>query len=326
LPGEAGVSLASLSGMTSPARLNPNYGKGEAFLDIDGGGVDPFELSSRISALFSRPNFKPPMLPAMALEVMKASRKPRSNIDELVEVVSRDPMIAADVLKLSRSALYAAATPVRTLKEAALRIGVSGVQSVVLETLQRVIFRSVSMAPALDAVRRHGAAAAHLARLVARQTSVDAEFAFLCGLLHDVGLSAGLMALGSDPHARLDDEQWASLEQVHEKGAELLARYWQLPAEVALVLSKHHASDGELERQHPAVSILVIAEHLAEQHGLDVMGRLAPLGRVRAPESVERSRPERVGAARRMLRLNDAQFAQLYAGAAKVSELLCQQP
>lgn len=309
--------------MTSSARLNPNYGKGEATLDAEG-AVEGAELSERISTLFCRPGFKPPMLPSMALEVMKITRKPRTNVDDLVAVVSRDPLIAADVLKLSRSALYAAATPVRTLKEAALRLGITGVQSVVLETLQRVMFRSPVMGPPLDAVRKHSAAVGHLARVVARQTSVDAEFAFLCGLLHDVGLSAGLVALGGTPGAQLDDQQWRALEENHERAAGLLARYWQLPVELALVVSAHHASERELDRQHPAVAILAIAEHFAEQHQLGLLGLLAGVSRVKTTEGLERTRPARVGAARQVLRLNDAQFTQLHASAQTVCGQLSQ--
>ena len=309
--------------MTSPARLNPNYGRGEVTLDDLSGPIDSNELSERIGTLFSRPGFKIPMLPAMAVEVMKTSRKPQLRIDELVEVIARDAMIAADVLKLARSPLYATLTPARTLKEAALRLGISGVQSVVLETLQRVIFKSPTMGPALDAVRRHGATVAHLSRLVARQTSIDAEFAFLCGLLHDIGLSAGLVALGQDQAAVLDPHQWAALEQTHERAAGLLARLWQLAPEVALVLAHHHATRSELPKVHPAVAVVAIAERLASDHG---QGLVQLLAKAKLPllQSDEIPEPSRTGAARAVLGLNDATFTQLHKSAGALLEHLAQ--
>jgi HD-like signal output (HDOD) protein len=232
-------------------------------------------------------------------------------------------MIAADVLKLARSPLYAARQEARTLKEAALRLGISGVQSVVLETLQRVIFRSATMGPALDAVRRHSSAVAHAARLVARHTSVDAEFAFLCGLFHDLGHSAGLMALGEST-AALDPAQWSVLEQTHERAAGLLSKLWKLPPELQLVLANHHALAKELPLQHPAVSVIVLAEHFAHEHG----GGLGPLlekARLKLNLELERVEPARVGAARQVLRVNDAVFAHLHKDVGTALEHLAQQ-
>ncbi|MFT3839154.1 MAG: HDOD domain-containing protein [Myxococcaceae bacterium] len=309
--------------MTSHARLNPSYGRGEAVIDDLGVAVDSNTLGERVGMLFSRPQFKAPMLPAMAVQVITISRKPNVTIGELVEVISHDAMITADVLKLAHSPMYSRSTPARTLKEAAARMGIRGVQSLVLETLQRVIFKSPTMGPSLEAVRKHGSVVGHLSRLVARQTAFDAEFAFVCGLLHEIGISAGLMALGEDRSSVLDAEQWYALEKSHEHAASLLSRLWQLPPELSLVISSHHAPAKELPHRHPVASVLALAEHLAAESGFGLVPLLAKCG-LTLPESLEQPVPARAGAARAQLRLSDAVYAQLHHDAAAVVEQLSQ--
>jgi hypothetical protein len=66
---------------------------------------------------------------------------------------------------------------------------------------------------------------------VCRRTRVETEFAFLCGLIHDVGFAASLLALANDPHwSRSTFEELAPvLDEVHEEASGVLARLWRLP-------------------------------------------------------------------------------------------------
>jgi HD-like signal output (HDOD) protein len=219
-------------------------------------------------------------------------------------------MLAADILKLARSPIYAGLgmSQAKTLKDAAVRLGNSGVHRVVLEAVQRSVFKAPGLVQALEAVRKHGSAVGHLARVVSRHAKLDQDFAFLCGLLHEIGLSAGLMALAADK-APLDLPSWFTLEKAHEEVAQVICHYWKLPPELGQVLAQHHSSPETLTGLSPSVAVLVVAEFLAEQDAAGLGHLLKNATGIELPvETADR----RIDQARISLRLDDDAWTRLY--------------
>jgi len=267
------------------------------------------QLGRRVGELFSRPGFKVPMLPVTALEVLRLSRQPDLGVEKLVEVLSQDSMLAADILKLARCPVYAGLSQVKTLKEAAVRLGNAGVHRIVLEAVQRSVFRAPGLVQALEAVRTHGSAVGHLARVVAKHARLDPEFVFLCGLLHEIGVSAGLMAMAMDKVPKLDLAGWFALEGAHEEAAQVICQCWKLPPELGVVLAQHHAPSDSLAASDPNVSALVVAEFLAEQDAAGLEYLLKKATGIELPVEAADGRVER---ARSVLRLDDRAWARLY--------------
>lgn len=121
----------------------------------------------------------------------------------------------------------------------------------------------------MEALRKHSVLCAHLARLVCRRTGFPDEYAYMCGLLHDVGIAAGLLVLGDvkrDEKPPTYDEIRASIEAVHEPASAVLGRVWELPADVQLVLGHHHhfTIGG---RAHPLAAAVCLADFLAAEVG-----------------------------------------------------------
>jgi HD-like signal output (HDOD) protein len=275
--------------------------------------LDEKELGRRVGELFARPGFKIPVLPVTALEVMRLSRQSDIGVEKLIDVLSQDSMLAADILKLARSPVYAGLSQAKTLKEAAVRLGNAGVHRIVLEAVQRSVFRAPGLVQALEAVRKHGSAVGHLARVVSRHASLDPEFGFLCGLLHEIGLSAGLMALAADKTPKLDLAGWFTLERAHEEVAQVICHYWKLPPELGQVLAQHHAPPDSLSATSPMVSLLVVAEFLAEQDAAGLGHLMKQATGIDLPmEPADR----RIDQARSTLRLDDRAWARLYEDAA----------
>ena len=130
------------------------------------------------------------------------------------------------------------------------------------------VFKVGAFAGLLARLRVHSSAVASLAQMVARYTWVDPVQAFQLGLVHDVGIAAGLQVLGGQGHPlQLSANRWAAIEQVHaELGAHVLA-IWQIPLEVRY----HHAVD-----HGPMGAVMVLAELFAGKAGLGFEPALAP--------------------------------------------------
>ena len=246
------------------------YGRGTVELEEEATETRS-QVLERIKQVLSSPTFRPPMLPKAAMEVLELSRRSDVSVQQIQAVLERDSMLAGEVLKLARSARYRGDAPVFRLKDALVRIGVSGLRNLVLEAATSVtIFKAGAYTEAAESVGRHSAAVARLSRGIARFTSVEAEFAFLLGLVHDIGLVTALIALGLDAKkskAPLTLIQWTVAESVHEPLSARVATDWGLPPEVSWVLQSHHAFERDAKKQHPAIAVLAAAEVLAHECG-----------------------------------------------------------
>jgi HD-like signal output (HDOD) protein len=233
------------------------------------GGLDREDVTSRLKRTFSSPSYKPPMLPQVAIDVMQLSQRPDAHLEELVALLQKDPVLAARVLSIAQSAAYAARSPITTLSQATVRLGLSTMRDVVLEAaLNLKVFRVAGFEGAMERLSRHSGAVAHIMRAVCRTTQLESEYAFLCGLLHDVGFAASLLALADDPTWRRSsfDTLKEVLDDVHEEASGLLTQIWRLPEGIRQLVSNHHdlAPRGKPE---PLNACLIVAEQLAWEAG-----------------------------------------------------------
>ncbi|HUK65808.1 MAG TPA: HDOD domain-containing protein [Anaeromyxobacteraceae bacterium] len=235
--------------------------------------LDPAELKQMLRTVFSSASYRPPLLPAVALELMELAQKPNVQFEQVVKVLERDPVLAAKVLSIAQSAFYAPRSPILSLRQATVRLGLATLRELVLEAaLHLRVFRAPGYGAAMERLARHSTATAHVVRAVCARTLVDAEYAFLCGLLHDVGFAASLLVLSEDPRFRgvPFDDLARGLDEVHAEASGLLARLWKLPGLVARTVATHHevVVDGVVE---PVNAALIIAEQLAWEAGLGLL-------------------------------------------------------
>jgi len=259
------------------AKTAPNYGRGEYTLPSDTADLQQRqnELRTWLDGFLSRPNLELPRPPTVALEVLELSRKPTACIEDIAKVLEREPLLAGRVLKLANSALYGGNVKVVTLKQALIRMGLAIVRDVVMEAAMHLtVIHAEGLNATLESIRRHSSAVAWVSRFVARNTSIDAENAFLLGLLHDIGLSIALMGVADFQRAkkqppRLDTVSWLAAESVHERYTEQVLRTWGLPPALTLVLGHHH--ELKLQgRPQPQVAVLIVAEQIAVEAGWGV--------------------------------------------------------
>ena len=119
------------------------------------------ELTERLLEHFRAPAYQPPTLPRVAMELMELTRKSDVSMAEVVALCEQDAMVAARVIQVAESAAYRTAAPVRSLHDAAMRLGMRTLADVFLEVSFRMrMFRAPGFSAWMDAVGKHSVATA----------------------------------------------------------------------------------------------------------------------------------------------------------------------
>jgi HD-like signal output (HDOD) protein len=305
------------------------YGEGEVELELDDDVLlDEAELTRRLSGVFEAPGYRPPRLPDVAVQILELSRRPEASFEEFAGLLEQDAMLAGEVMKLVHSPLYAGQAAIKTIQQALVRIGIKNLRDIVLQAaLGMRVFRCDAYADAMNRLRRHAAACGQLSRIVCRYTALEAEYAFLCGLLHDVGIAATLIALAESSAKQAPDllAIWPAVERVHPRAAQKMTELWGLPADVGLAVGAHHQVKIE-GYPHPLAATVCVADQVAHERGL---GLAAADGEEDSLEqaclashfALDQSGPATLAAAREALRLTDKQMELIARDAAQLDSL-----
>ncbi len=205
------------------------------------------------------------------MELVQLSSNPSTPMTKVRALVQSEPLIAAKVLQLAQSAMYSRGTTITSLDDAMARLGLQNLSDLFMQAAMTMrVFRAKGYEAPMDALRKHSVACAHLARLVCRRTGFPDEYAYMCGLLHDVGMAAGLLVFGDAKRAGATppyEEVRPSIEVVHAETSAILGKAWALPTDIQLVLGHHHRFDVA-GRVHPLAAAVCLADWLATEAGL----------------------------------------------------------
>jgi HD-like signal output (HDOD) protein len=309
------------------------YGEGRAQIAFDDDVLlDEEHMVEAVLACLKAPDYEPPTLPTVAVELMQLSQQPEVSFEEVVCLLERDSMLAGRVLQIVQSPLYSGAMKTESLHAALVRLGLRTLRDIVMEIAMNLkVFKSEDYAETMDLLREHSTATAHLARAVSKYTATEGEYAFLVGLLHDVGIAATLLALShnaASPRTRRRPPDliaiWPAVDRVHQQAAELMAEHWGLPHDIRLAIGAHHQVLIE-GFPHPLAATVAIANQLAHDLGHGVVPKEStPLSTLSERErdcvsshsEVDRCGKKTLEHARTALNLNDAQIKLIESDAA----------
>ena len=224
------------------------------------------DLRRWLVALLASPNYKPPVLPKVAMEVHALTQERNITINAIARVLRMDPVLAGRVMKVVQSPLYAGRTQVTSLAHALTRLGLDEVRNIVWQVgMDMKVFRSTHYADMMEAIRRHSIACAHIAGLVAKQARVVEDMAFLAGLMHDVGNAGALLALGEQKNTKPPDKDalWRALDEIHEDASALMVAHWTLPDSIRQAAGNHHSANPNQGTLPPLLAVVIVAELLA---------------------------------------------------------------
>ena len=229
------------------------------------------------SAAFT--SIKPADLPAppnAAIRIVHACTNSEVTNKELAEIINRDPVMAAELLRIANSAYFGLQKAVRTIPHAITVLGHHALRNLVLCTAMRDAVRPETL-PGLDthqfwedALRR-----AVCASCLSEIARLDMDQCFTIGLLQDFGLLVMFYVKPDrishwkelqllSPTERLTREQQL-FSSSHDQVGKLLASSWGLPEDLTLVVGQHHSEPpkGASEMQIKLCRLALCADWMA---------------------------------------------------------------
>lgn len=194
-----------------------------------------------------------PSVPHVVTRFLEITQEPDFRYDDLAEVLSTDPGIASEILRMANSAFFGVTRQVTSLKQALTLLGLKRIRSLVLS---RYMVQSVGtgMRGGIDMSylwRRSLASAVMAARFGDILAPGKRDETFIAALLADIGV----VILSDCMHQRyhevavhyqpcqpyeMTDLEMASVGVTHSQVSALVLEHWQLPEVIAGVVRHHH--------------------------------------------------------------------------------------
>lgn len=223
-----------------------------------------------------------PPAPQVMPQLLLALNSPDLDASRVVKLISVDPALTANVLRLVNSAMFAGFEPVTDLNQAVLRLGFGEVFRLVAMSVASRSLTPPQPGYGIDRgeLWKHSVTCAAACQIVASETEEDVNLAFTAGLLHDIGkivlsgalehIYARLIEHASENQCALVESEKQLLGVQHaEVGGRLLSRWNFPPALVHAVWFHHDPAQADAFKRLAAVVYLgdMVAHFMGHGYG-----------------------------------------------------------
>ncbi|MEJ6007369.1 HDOD domain-containing protein [Paucibacter sp. AS339] len=216
---------------------------------------------------FFQKNHALPTMPEVASRLMRSFDDENISLNTVADLIGKDAGLAAKVLRLANSARYSPSHQISSLTDAAAALGMETLRNLSLAACLSGAFPVVK---GLDRSLfwRHSVSTAAYARILSKMLHLDADTAYLAGLMLRTGQ---IMMAMSEPEMVADVEAHAaepgsrfSLEEhrfgcTHADVTASLASHWHFPATMVEAFK-----DANTPMEIRPFSLMAAVLHLAE--------------------------------------------------------------
>lgn len=196
-------------------------------------------------------------------QLLSLVRNELTSMSQLAQALSKEPSIAANILRIANSSFYGRSRKVSNLQEACTLLGRNTLTQLLMSLMALSQFKQGSN-HRWTVLWQHAIACACSAKILARKVGYPVEMAYVCGLLHDLGQYA-LTSLMGDKYSYMAEEAIHSGQDIvdvefrmfgesHQWIGGLLAQHWRLPEEIEIAVRHHHRDSLDFDQK---ISLLV---------------------------------------------------------------------
>jgi HD-like signal output (HDOD) protein len=210
-----------------------------------------------------------PSLPAVYMELNRATQDPKTGIADIVRIIEKDPAMSIKILQLVNSAYFGLAQKTSSVLKAASYLGVENLKGLLV--VAHVFSADAGpSAPgfSLDRLRDESLVVAQLARQMVRDPK-NTDTAFTAGLVHDIGqlvLSrhqpdayGHVLQVARQTGRQLSDVEKEELGVSHGLVGAYLLGVWGLPFVLSEALMFHHDPSAVTEGGTEIIAALHLA-------------------------------------------------------------------
>ncbi|MGZ3694455.1 MAG: HDOD domain-containing protein [Bdellovibrionota bacterium] len=229
-----------------------------------------------------------PTLPAVATKVRELINNPNSSSAEIAEVLKKDQVLTAKVLKLINSPYYSIPGEVTDVKRALAYLGFNTLAQLVLSVSVITAFSGNKDAKfSMRQFWQHALGTAVASEIIAKKIGYPKpEECFTCGLLHDIGKIVLLKVAPTEfmKVITLTDKEKVSFVEAerrlevpsHGYLGEYIADKWRLPMVIRMCIRYHHVDVSKMETMlesiKPAVQIVALANQIVVKENIGYSG------------------------------------------------------
>jgi HD-like signal output (HDOD) protein len=223
-----------------------------------------------------------PPFPLVATRLLELLSHDNAHITGVGRIIAAEPVFASRVLQMANSPLFALQTQVKTISHAIVLLGLDRVKAITVTRALGDFVGPVLNSKALRACWQNSLACALLSEKLARACKIDADFAYVAGLLRDIGRLAllvkypdsyiNLLAVSAEQRFDLIDTEQELFDIDHCQAGSWLMGKMPFPPELCEVVAKHHEPPSGPFRM---VHLVRIAGLLADTLGFAVLPELS---------------------------------------------------
>ena len=228
-------------------------------------------------------NFLPPM-PTVMMELIQALNTD-SDLRTLAKIISRDPLMAMNVLKIANSAFYGLPSKVTTIEQAVRMLGTNEITSLCISCGASQTLKPPKGVQTMDMKMfwRHSVATGVIGKILCNKLNMGRwDSLYLAGLVHDVGkvvldrfthdVYREIVELTYRESIPMLEAEARVMGASHDTVGGWLMEKWRLPQVFGEVARYHHTVLEAPKNSTVVVAIISLADQLARLKGFGFGG------------------------------------------------------
>jgi HD-like signal output (HDOD) protein len=219
-------------------------------------------LRELVARYLSNDELAIPMLPDVAVKVVRTGTKASGNAHSLADIITADQALTMYVLRIAASAAKRPVSPIVSLQHAVAWLGLDEVANIAFTlALQGKMLDVKDQQRKARRLWRHSLASALWARQLAHILARETGLSYLCGLLHTIGKVVTLGAVHEVAHRAeqpLSAEDYDLLiELFHREVGKSVIAAWRLPVPIPSVVAhwEDYRNAGDVQWESNVVNV-----------------------------------------------------------------------